>query len=147
MPYAIVLKHGIAYITITAFNENTAQGIDDKLKKLGEKNLKGLVLDLRDNPGGLLNEGIDVACHFLKKNEVVVSHHGRIQSNKSMRRAATAPARIIRWWCWSTGPASAAEIVTGALQDHDRGWILGEPRSARAWCRPCSRSATTPAWR
>ena len=79
VPYATVLKNGVGYITITAFNENTGKEFDDKLKAMGEKDLKGLVLDLRENPGGLLNEGVDVAGHFLKKNDVVVSHHGRIQ--------------------------------------------------------------------
>ena len=83
VPDAFLLKPGIAYIKVEQFNENTGKEMDDKLKKLGEKNIKGLVLDLRENPGGLLNEGVDVAGHFLKKNEVVVSHHGRAQPNKN----------------------------------------------------------------
>jgi carboxyl-terminal processing protease len=129
VPYAMILKNGIAYITITAFNENTGKEFDEKLRKLGEKDLKGLVLDLRENPGGLLNEGIDVAGHFLKKNEMVVSHHGRIQgSNKEYRtpREGTGrdyPVVVLV----NRRTASAAEIVSGALQDHDRAWILGEP--------------------
>ena len=129
VPYAMMLKNGIAYITITAFNENTGKDFDDKLKKLDEKNLKGLVLDLRENPGGLLNEGIDVAGHFLKKNEMVVSHHGRIQgSNKEYRTRFEGtgkdyPVVVLV----NRRTASAAEIVSGALQDHDRAWILGEP--------------------
>ena len=124
-----MLKNGIAYITITAFNENTGKEFDEKLRKLGEKNLKGLVLDLRENPGGLLNEGIDVAGHFLKKNEMVVSHHGRIQgSNKEYRTRFEGtgkdyPVVVLV----NRRTASAAEIVSGALQDHDRAWILGEP--------------------
>ncbi len=129
VPYAMVLKNGIAYITITAFNENTGKEFDDKLKKLDEKNLKGLVLDLRENPGGLLNEGIDVAGLFLKKNEMVVSHHGRIQgSNKEYKTRFEGtgkdyPVVVLV----NRRTASAAEIVSGALQDHDRAWILGEP--------------------
>ncbi len=123
------LKNGIAYVTITAFNENTGKEFDEKLKKLGEKDIKGLVLDLRENPGGLLNEGVDVAGHFLKKNDVVVSHHGRIAgSNKVYNTSVEGtgkdyPVVVLV----NRRTASAAEIVSGALQDHDRAWILGEP--------------------
>lgn len=129
VPYAMMLKNGIAYITITQFNENTGRDFDEKLKKLDEKNLKGLVLDLRENPGGLLNEGVDVAGHFLKKNDTVVSHHGRIQgSNKEYKTRLDGtgkdyPVVVLV----NRRTASAAEIVSGALQDHDRAWILGEP--------------------
>jgi len=129
VPYALFLKNGIAYVTITAFNEDTGKEFDEKLKKLGEKDFKGLVLDLRENPGGLLNEGVDVAGHFLKKNDVVVSHHGRIAgSNKvyNTRFEGTGkdyPVVVLV----NRRTASAAEIVSGALQDHDRAWILGEP--------------------
>jgi carboxyl-terminal processing protease len=129
VPYAMMLRNGIAYVTITQFNENTGKDFDEKLRKLDEKNLKGLVLDLRENPGGLLNEGIDVAGHFLKKNEMVVSHHGRISgSNKEYRTRFEGtgkdyPVVVLV----NRRTASAAEIVSGALQDHDRAWILGEP--------------------
>jgi carboxyl-terminal processing protease len=131
VPYALILKNGIAYATITAFNENTGKEFDDKLKKLGEKDFKGLVLDLRENPGGLLNEGVDVAGHFLKKGDVVVSHHGRSAQNGSNKVYKTSfegpgkdyPVVVLV----NRRTASAAEIVSGALQDHDRAWILGEP--------------------
>src|SRR5579862_6034979 len=121
------LKPGIGYVKVNQFNENTGKELDDKLKKLDEKTLKGLVLDLRENPGGLLNEGVDVASHFLKKGEVVVSHHGRNSPNKSYQARADGPGKdypIVVVVNRST--ASAAEIVSGALQDHDRAWILGE---------------------
>ncbi len=121
------LRPGIAYIKIAQFNENTGKELEEKMKKLGEKDIKGLVLDLRDNPGGLLNEGVDVASHFLKKNDVVVSHHGRNSPEKHYAAHADGPGKdypivvVV-----NRGTASAAEIVSGALQDHDRGWILGE---------------------
>jgi carboxyl-terminal processing protease len=129
VPHAMYLKPGIAYVQVTGFNENTAQELTDKLKKLGEKDFKGLVLDLRANPGGLLNQGVDVASHFLKKNEVVVSHHGRVPSSNKSYAARTDgtgkdyPIVVLV----NRSSASAAEIVTGALQDHDRGWVVGEP--------------------
>ena len=68
---------------VTQFGENTSKEIEEKFRKLGENNIKGLVLDLRGNPGGLLNEGVEVAGHFLKKNDLVVSHRGRAQPNKN----------------------------------------------------------------
>jgi carboxyl-terminal processing protease len=127
VPDAFWLKPGIAYIDITQFNENTSKELEDKLKGLGERDIKGLVLDLRGNPGGLLNEGVEVAGHFLKKNELVVSHRGRAQPNKNYfahkdngGREYPVVVLVDRY------SASAAEIVTGALQDHDRAWVLGE---------------------
>ncbi|MEO8096857.1 MAG: S41 family peptidase [Acidobacteriota bacterium] len=122
-----MVKPGVAFIRVESFNENTSQEMEEKFKKLGEKNVQGLVLDLRSNPGGLLNEGVDVASHFLKKGELVVSHHGRSSPNKNYTAPRDGSGKdypivvlVDRY------TASAAEIVSGALQDHDRGWILGE---------------------
>jgi carboxyl-terminal processing protease len=128
VPDAFWLKPGIAYIRIEQFNDNTYDELEGRLKQLGEKNIQGLVLDLRDNPGGVLTEAVDVAGHFLKKNQVVVSHRGRSQPNKvykaedSDKAAQKYPIVIVV----DRMTASAAEIVSGALQDHDRAWILGE---------------------
>src|SRR5579883_61111 len=124
---AFWLKPGIAFMKITAFNENTSQEMEENLRKLGETNIKGLVLDLRENPGGLLNEGVAVAGHFLRKGEVVVSHRGRASAEKPYLARGSANGQnypiVVLVNRYS---ASAAEIVAGALQDHDRGWILGE---------------------
>src|SRR5258707_2914967 len=112
---------------ISAFNENTSQEMEDNLKKLGEANVKGLMLDLRENPGGLLNEGVAVAGHYLRKSEVVVSHRGRNSADKPYLAKGSASGQnypiVVLVNRYS---ASAAEIVAGALQDHDRAWILGE---------------------
>ncbi|MEO5925891.1 MAG: S41 family peptidase [Bryobacteraceae bacterium] len=123
-----LVKPGIAFIRIENFsNENTSQEMEDKFKKLGEKSLSGLVLDLRGNPGGLLNEGVAVAEHFLKKGDLIVFHHGRSSPNKNYTARADGAGRnypiVVLVDRYS---ASAAEIVSGALQDHDRAWILGE---------------------
>ena len=128
VPEAIWLKPGIAYINVTQFGENTSKEFEEQFRKLGENNIKGLVLDLRGNPGGLLNEGVEVAGHFLKKNDLVVSHRGRAQPNKnyyakSDNGGRSYPVVVVV----NRSSASAAEIVTGALQDHDRAWVLGEP--------------------
>lgn len=125
---AFWLKPGIAYVDINSFNENTSREMEDELKKLGENNIKGLVLDLRGNPGGLLNEGVEVAGHFLKKNEVVVKHRGRTSPERpyQARRGGGAGKDYPVVVVVDRSSASAAEIVAGALQDHDRGWVLGE---------------------
>jgi len=125
---AFWLRPGIAYIEVKNFtDENTAKEMEDKLHKLGEKDIKGLVLDLRDNPGGLLNQGIEVAGHFLKKNQLVVSHRGRTQPQKNFSARSNGEGRDYPIVVLvNRRSASAAEIVSGALQDHDRAWILGE---------------------
>lgn len=124
---AFWVKPGIAYLHITAFNENTSKEMEDNLKRLGESNMKGLVLDLRENPGGLLNEGVAVAGHFLRKGEVVVSHRGRASSEKPYyARGSSSGGNYPVVVLVNRYSASAAEIVAGALQDHDRAWILGE---------------------
>lgn len=129
VPEAIWLKPGIAYINVTQFGENTSKEFEEQFRKLGENNIKGLVLDLRGNPGGLLNEGVEVAGHFLKKNDLVVSHRGRAQPNKNYFAKSDNggktgyPVVVVV----NRSSASAAEIVSGAMQDHDRAWVLGEP--------------------
>lgn len=128
VPEGFFIKPGIAYIKIDQFGENTSKEMDEKLRQMGESNLKGLILDLRGNPGGLLNEGVEVAGHFLKKNDLVVSHRGRAQPNKNYYshtdNAAGRQYPIVV--VVNRSSASAAEIVSGALQDHDRAWVLGE---------------------
>src|SRR6478672_7858585 len=120
-----MVRPGVGYMHISAFNETTEQEVEDALQGFGD--LKGLVLDLRGNPGGLLNEGVGVADKFLKKGQVIVSHHGR-SSPEKMYKAAHGnggkdyPLVVLV----NRGTASAAEIVSGAIQDHDRGLIVGE---------------------
>ena len=127
VPVSFWAKPGIAYIQITGFGETTSKEMEERLKKLGEKDVKGLVLDLRGNPGGLLGEGVDVASHFLRRNDLVVFHKGRNSPNKNYAARSDGtgkeyPIVVLV----NRSSASAAEIVTGALQDHDRGWVLGE---------------------
>jgi carboxyl-terminal processing protease len=124
---AIWLKPGIAYVFVEQFTENTSQELEDSLKKLGENNIHGLVLDLRENPGGLLNAGIAVADKFLQKGQTIVSHHGRsspekVYTARNGNHGHEYPIVVLV----NSRSASAAEIVAGALQDHDRAWILGE---------------------
>jgi carboxyl-terminal processing protease len=120
-----MIRPGIGYMHISGFNETTEHEVAAALDEMGD--LKGLILDLRQNPGGLLSEGVGVADKFLRKGQVIVSHHGRSSSEK--RYVATHgnggkeyPLVVLV----NRGTASAAEIVSGAIQDHDRGLIAGE---------------------
>jgi len=124
---AFLLKPGVGYIHLSQFNETTDREIADALKELNANSLDGLILDMRGNPGGLLNEAVAVGDMFLEKNQLIVSYHGRnaperrfyaIRGNQGM----TVPLVILV----NNNSASAAEIVTGAVQDHDRGLVVGE---------------------
>jgi carboxyl-terminal processing protease len=120
-----MIKPGVGYMHVSGFNETTEKEVEDALESFGD--LKGLVLDLRQNPGGLLSEGVGVADKFLKKGAVIVSHHGRSSPEKIYRAAhGNAGKDYPLVVLVNRGTASAAEIVAGAIQDHDRGLIAGE---------------------
>jgi carboxyl-terminal processing protease len=124
---AQLLRPGIGYVRITGFNENTDRELRDALRQIDYKNLQGLVLDLRTNSGGLLNEGVAVADMFLDKGQLIVSHRGRASQERtyyatSGNQGVAVPLVILI----GSYSASAAEIVAGAIQDHDRGLIVGE---------------------
>jgi carboxyl-terminal processing protease len=124
---AFYLRDGIAYVSIEQFNENTSQEVEEALAKLGEERIQGMILDLRQNPGGLLNEGVAVAGRFLRKGQVVVKHRGRTSPEKPYpARRGNGGKEYPMVVLVDRYSASAAEIVAGALQDHDRAWILGE---------------------
>jgi carboxyl-terminal processing protease len=120
-----LIRPGVGYLHVTGFNETTGHEVNDALEQFGE--LKGLILDLRGNPGGLLSEGVDVADKFLKKGQIIVSHHGRASaehhySAQHGNGGREYPLVVLV----NRLTASAAEIVSGAIQDHDRGLIAGE---------------------
>lgn len=126
VPQAFFIKPDVGYVKIDTFNENTGRELYDELKRLNETSLRGLVLDLRDNRGGLLSEGVAVADKFLRKGQVIVSHRGRASAEKPYKAQRGNSGRnypmVVLVNCDS---ASAAEIVAGALQDHDRALIVG----------------------
>ncbi len=98
-----------------------------RMKALDEDHLKGLVLDLRSNPGGLLTEAVAVVDHLIPKGDVIVSHKGRssaehVYTARNGNHGRTYPIVVLV----NRNSASAAEIVSGALQDHDRAWVLGD---------------------
>src|SRR5216683_1897721 len=120
-----LIRPGIGYMHVSGFQETTDHEVAQALDEMGD--LKGLILDLRQNPGGLLSEGVGVADKFLHKGQLIVSHHGRSSPEKRYTAAhgnggKEYPLVVLV----NRGTASAAEIVAGAIQDHDRGLIAGE---------------------
>ena len=124
---AFLLRPGVGYIRLSGFNETTGREIADALKELNAGSLDGLILDMRTNPGGLLNEAVEVGDMFLDKNQLIVSHHGRASTERRYyalrgNQGVKVPLVIVV----NGNSASATEIVSGAVQDHDRGLIVGE---------------------
>jgi carboxyl-terminal processing protease len=127
VPYAFEVKPGIGYVKIDRFSESTTDELRAKLKELDASNLSGLILDLRDNPGGLLNQAIDVSDCFLPKNDLVVSTKGRAESStRNYKAPSFEKVKVPLVVLINRHSASASEIVSGALQDHDRALIVGE---------------------
>jgi carboxyl-terminal processing protease len=122
---AYEIRPGVGYIHLTQFQEDTAQDVTKAIDSFG--NLKGLIFDLRGNPGGLLNQAVEVCDHLLAKGQTIVSQRGRAYPDQYYNAThgnggRTFPIVVVV----NRGTASAAEIVSGALQDHDRALIVGE---------------------
>jgi carboxyl-terminal processing protease len=125
--YFTMAKPGIGYVRVSTFNETTDADLSDALKQLDVSKLDGLIIDLRGNGGGLLNQAVGMADMFLDKNELVVSHRGRSSPERRYyavrgNQGITVPLIVLI----NGQSASASEIVAGAIQDHDRGLIVGE---------------------
>jgi carboxyl-terminal processing protease len=119
------IRPGVGYIHLKQFQETTAQEVIEAVD--GFSNLKGLVLDLRGNPGGLLSQAVEVCDHLLAKGQNIVSQKGRaypdvVYTATHGNSGHTFPIVVLV----NRNTASAAEIVSGALQDHDRALIVGE---------------------
>lgn len=121
-----VIDEGIGYVKITQFQQNTAVQLERALAKLDYQKIDSLILDLRNNPGGLLSAAVDVAEQFLPAGKTVVSIKGRNTPKKVYRTTGVRPH-----YDWpmvvlvNQGSASASEIVAGALKDNQRALILG----------------------
>ncbi len=126
---ALEIKPGYGYVRVTNFRDKTTEDLQDALKKLesAKTPLKGLVLDLRNNPGGLLNQAVEVSDLFLQEG-VILSIRGRQNTHTKIFKATPTPATARDYpmvVLINGGSASASEIVAGALQDHKRALILG----------------------
>lgn len=125
--FAAVLEGGVGYVQLAGVSERSASELEQEVNRLRREGATTLIFDLRNNPGGLLDEGIAVADLFLERGQVVVETRGRAPDATATYRArgaqkwADMPVAVLV----NGGSASASEIIAGALQDHDRALILG----------------------
>jgi carboxyl-terminal processing protease len=128
IPQAYMLKSGVGYIAMTGgFNLTTADEFQDALSDLHSKGMNMLILDLRENRGGLLIQAVRVANTFLQRDQLIVTQKGRIRgSSETFKAVNDSPDPVPLVVLVNNDTASAAEIVAGALQDHDRALIVGE---------------------
>ncbi|MGA2719686.1 MAG: S41 family peptidase [Candidatus Acidiferrales bacterium] len=125
--FSEMVKPGIGYVRVSTFNETTDSDLAEALKQLSFSKLDGLIIDLRNNGGGLLNQAVGMADMFLDKNEIVVSHRGRSSPERRYYAVRGNQGIEVPLIVLVNGQsASASEIVSGAIQDHDRGLIVGE---------------------
>ena len=122
-----ILDKKIGYIKLSSFNENSSSQIKNSLNEFKKQNLKGYILDLRNNPGGLLSQAIKITDYFLEDGEIVSTKSRKDSENRKWFAkkgdVINGKALII---LINYGSASASEIVAGALKDHKRAIILGE---------------------
>jgi len=128
VPDSYILKPGVGYIDMTrGFNRSTAEEFANALEDLHKQGMTSLVLDLRGNPGGLLDQAVKVAERFLQRGQVILSQKGRAEGgNRTYESRNGSPDGVPLVVLVNRNSASASEIVAGALQDHDRALIIGE---------------------
>jgi carboxyl-terminal processing protease len=134
VPAAFMIDGQTGYIRLQDFGENTDQELGRALRDLTQKGMKRLVFDLRNNPGGALDQAIKVSNRFLPRGDLIVYTRGRVpnsdQDYRATERSDYLNLPIIT--LVNRNSASASEIVAGALQDHDRGLIVGETTFGKA---------------
>ena len=134
VPAAFMLDATTGYIRVTDFGENTDQELGRALRDLTQKGMKRLVFDLRDNPGGALDQAIKVSNRFLPRGDLIVYTRGRVPNSDQDYRATEQSdyLNLPMVTLVNRNSASASEIVSGALQDHDRSLIVGETTFGKA---------------
>jgi carboxyl-terminal processing protease len=129
IPYMGMVEDGIAYVRLRSFTRNCAQEVKDAIKTLqSENDVTGLVFDLRSNPGGLLNESVSLCNLFIEKGQEVVFTRGKIKEWDKSYKTSTNPLdlELPLTVLINQSSASASEIVSGTIQDLDRGVVLGK---------------------
>ena len=125
VPYAMMIEPTVGYIPLTRFSEQTTQDIAENVLALRKKGAKGIVIDLRGNPGGILEEAFNMSNLFLPKGKELLSVRGRGEFQKFVANNEPLASDIPLVVLVDGGSASASEIVAGALQDYDRALVLG----------------------
>jgi carboxyl-terminal processing protease len=139
--YAFMLEPGVGYIMLSDFTHTSSRELTEAIDKLEKQGMKKLLFDLRGNPGGVLEQAVDVTDVFVPKNSMVVYTRGRTASSAQEYFAPgdgahfDAPLVVLV----NRGSASASEIVAGAIQDHDRGVVVGQ----RTWGKGLVQSVYT----
>ncbi len=127
VPYYGMVSKDIGYIKLATFSDKTTSDVENALKVLQKRGMKKIILDMRYNPGGLLNQAIEISELFLKQGNLIVSTRGRTQKTEShARKNGIVKPDVPMVVLLNQGSASAAEIVSGALQDWDRALIIGK---------------------
>ena len=129
IPYYTVFDNGVAYIALSGFTRDAGKEVKEKLLEMKKSHtLKGFVLDLRGNGGGLMNEAVDIVNLFIPKGKAVVSMKGKSATSNSVHPTTNEPVdlEIPVAVLVDGNSASASEIVAGAIQDYDRGIIIGQ---------------------
>lgn len=127
VPYYGMVGKDIGYIKLATFSDKTTSDVENAIRGLKKQGMKKLILDVRYNPGGLLNQAIEISELFLKQGNVIVSTLGRTQRTESRaRRDGMLGPEVPMVVLVNQGSASAAEIVSGALQDWDRALVVGK---------------------
>lgn len=127
VPYAIVLDNRIGYVPVQRFNETSSEEVKTAVANLQKEGIKGVILDMRGNPGGILDQSITMSNLFLKNGQEIVSVRSRSNDTQSFGTRGspafpTLPVTVLT----DEYTASASEIVAGALQDHDRALVVGQ---------------------
>ncbi len=126
VPYALMLDGNVGYVSLQAFNEHATSELQSSIDRLTRQGARSIVLDLRNNPGGILEQGLNVADLFLRDGAQVASIRGRQGMNQTFNARNRQHYPDIPLVVLVNGySASASEIVAGALQDHDRGLVVG----------------------
>ncbi|RMD93074.1 MAG: S41 family peptidase [Calditrichaeota bacterium] len=125
--YSGLIRDGIGYIKLTRFSKNAGREVKDAIRRLRDQGMKALVLDLRNNPGGLLEAAVSVADALLPKGKLIVSTRGRVDGTEQAYYSEHEPVlgNLPLVVLVNEASASASEIVSGAVQDLDRGLIIG----------------------
>jgi carboxyl-terminal processing protease len=127
VPYAIMLDNRVGYVVLQRFNESAAEDVERSIRDLTRKGARSILLDLRGNPGGILEQSLEVSNLFLKRGQHILSVRGRVGNPRDYTAQSepvlpSLPLVVLT----DESSASASEIVAGALQDHDRAVVIGQ---------------------